>query len=108
MKHSKESGDATSQKENLSLKCFGVHVENIDGDRVRPGLLEPSTSSRTREAVSNRKCEVTALLDQQTQSMIVLFLGVGILCRGCMIIPVSVLEYSKVASNCWQRRVLVR
>jgi len=44
MKHSKESGDATSQKENLSLKYFGVHVENIDGDDVRSGLLEPAAS----------------------------------------------------------------
>ena len=58
--------------------------------------------------MSNSKFKVTGILDQTTQSMIVLFLGVGILCHACMIIPVSLLEHSKVASDCWQRRVLAR
>ena len=108
MKESQKSSDATSQIENLSLKCFGIHIEYVDGDNVRAGLLEPAASSRTGDAVSNSKVEVTGLLDQTTQSMIVLFLGVGILWHAYMIMPVSALEHSKVASNCWQRRVLAR
>ncbi|MDA9779177.1 hypothetical protein N9D38_12100 [Rubripirellula sp.] len=43
--------------------------------------------------MSNSKVVVTGGLDQTTQSMIVLFLDVGILCHACMIIPVSVLEH---------------
>ncbi len=58
--------------------------------------------------MSNSKVEVTGLLDQTTQSVIVLFLRVGILWHVFMIMPVSVLEHSKVASDCWQRRVFVR
>ena len=58
--------------------------------------------------MSNSKVEVTGLLDQTTQSVIVLFLRVGILWHVFMIMPVSVLEHSKVASDCWQRRVLAR
>ncbi|MGB0600147.1 MAG: hypothetical protein ACPGLY_26010 [Rubripirellula sp.] len=93
---------------NLPLKSFGVHIEYVDGDDVRPVLLEPAASSRTRDAVSNSKFEVTGILDQTTQSMIVLFLDVGILWHAYMIMPASALEHSKVASNCWQRRVLAR
>ena len=44
MEKSKESGHATSQKENFLLKCFGVHIEYVDGDHVRSGLLEPAAS----------------------------------------------------------------
>ena len=58
--------------------------------------------------MSNSKVEVTGILDQTTQSVIVLFLRVGILWNVFMIMPVSVLEHSKVASDCWQRRVLAR
>ncbi len=58
--------------------------------------------------MSNSKVEVTGILDQTTQSVIVLFLRVGILWNVFMIMPVSVLEHSKVASDCWQRRVFVR
>ncbi len=58
--------------------------------------------------MSNSKVEVTGILDQTTKSMVVLFLGVGILWHACMIMPESVLENSKVASDCWQRRVLAR
>ena len=58
--------------------------------------------------MSNSKVEVTGILDQTTQSVIVLFLRVGILWHVFMIMPVSVLEHSKVASDCWQRRVFVR
>ncbi len=108
MKESQKSSDATSQMENLSLKCFGVHIEYVDGDDVRAGLLEPAASCRPGDAMSNSKFEVTGLLDQTTQSMIVLFLGVGILWHASMIMPVSALEHSNVASNCCQRRVLAR
>ena len=58
--------------------------------------------------MSNSKVEVTGILDQTTLSVIVLFLRVGILWNVFMIMPVSVLEHSKVASDCWQRRVFVR
>jgi len=58
--------------------------------------------------MSNSKVKVTGILDQTTQSVIVLFLRVGILWHVFMIMPVSVLEHSKVASDCWQRRVLAR
>tara|TARA_B100000676_G_C17909471_1_gene749187 strand:- start:437 stop:613 length:177 start_codon:yes stop_codon:yes gene_type:complete len=58
--------------------------------------------------MSNSKVEVTGILDQTTQSVIVLFLRVGILWNVFMIMPVSVLEHSKVTSDCWQRRVFVR
>jgi hypothetical protein len=108
MKNSQQSGDTTSQKDDLSLKGFGVHIEYFDGDHVSLGLFEPTPSCRTRDAISNCEIKVTGRLDQTTQSMIVLFLGVGILWHACMIMPVSVRENSKVASNCWQRRVLAR
>ena len=58
--------------------------------------------------MSNSKFKVTGILDQTTQSVIVLFLRVGILWNVFMIMPVSVLEHSKVTSDCWQRRVFVR
>ena len=58
--------------------------------------------------MSNSKVEVTGILDQTTQSVIVLFLRVGILWNVFMIMPVSVLEHSKVTSDWWQRRVFVR
>jgi len=58
--------------------------------------------------MSNSKVEVTGILDQTTQSVIVLFLRLGILWNVFMIMPVSVLEHSKVTSDCWQRRVFVR
>ena len=45
--------------------------------------------------MSNSKVEVTGILDQTTQSVIVLFLGVGILWHAFMIMPVSVRENSK-------------
>ncbi len=45
--------------------------------------------------MSNSKVEVTGVLDQTTQSVIVLFLRVGILWHVFMIMPVSVLEHSK-------------
>jgi len=58
--------------------------------------------------MSSGKVEVTGILDQTTQSVIVLFLGVGILWHACMIMPVSVRENSKVASGRWQRRELAQ
>jgi hypothetical protein len=42
MKHSKDASDATSQKENFSLKCFGVHIEYVDGDHVSSRLFQPT------------------------------------------------------------------
>jgi hypothetical protein len=74
MQKSQQSGDTTSQKENLSLKCFGGHIENIDGDHVPSGLLEPAASCRSRHTMSNGEVKVTGGLDQTTKSMIVLFL----------------------------------
>jgi hypothetical protein len=44
MQKSQQSGDTTSQKENFSLKAFGVHIEYVNGDYIRPGLLEPAAS----------------------------------------------------------------
>ena len=108
MKKSQQSSETTSQKENFSLKSLGVHIEYIDGDDVCSGLFEPTPSCRTWDAMSNSKVEVTGILDQTTQSVIVLFLRVGILWHVFMIMPVSVLEHSQVASDCWQRRVFVR
>ena len=58
--------------------------------------------------MSNGEVQITGVLNQQTKSVIVLFLRVGILWNVFMIMPVSVLEHSKVASDCWQRRVFVR
>ena len=58
--------------------------------------------------MSNSKFKVTGILDQTTQSVIVLFLGVGIFWHAFMIMPVSVLENSEGALGCWQRRVFVR
>jgi hypothetical protein len=95
MKKSQQSGDTTSQKDDLSLKGFGVHIEYVDGDHVSLGLLEPTPSCRTWNAMSNSKVEVTGILDQTTQSVVVLFLGVGILWHAFMIMPVSVRENSK-------------
>ena len=99
MEQCQQSRDATSQKENFLLKCFGVHIEYVDGDHVSFGLLEPSASSRTGDAVSSSKVEVTGILDQTAKSMIVLFLGVGILWHASKIMPVSALEHSKVVSD---------
>jgi hypothetical protein len=78
MKKSKESGDTTSQKENLSLKGFGVHIEYIDGDDVCSDLLEPAASCRSRHTMSNGEVKVTGGLDQTTKSVIVLFLSSAI------------------------------
>ena len=44
--------------------------------------------------MSNSKVEVTGILDQTTQSMIVMFLRAGILWHVFMTMPVSVLEHS--------------
>ena len=51
--------------------------------------------------MSNSKVKVTGLLDQTTQSVIVLFLRVGILWHVFMIMPLSALENSEGASDCW-------
>ena len=58
--------------------------------------------------MSNSKVEVTGILDQTTQSVIVLFLGVGIFWHAFMIMPLSALENSEGALGCCQRRVFVR
>ena len=55
-----------------------------------------------------KEIKVAGRLDPLTQSVVVLFWGVGIFWHTCMIIPVSVLEHSKVASDRWQRRLLAR
>jgi len=58
--------------------------------------------------MSNGKFDFTGILDQTTQSVIVLFLGVGILWCACMTMPESVLDSTIVVSGCWQRRVLAQ
>ena len=58
--------------------------------------------------MSNGEIKITGGLNQTPKSVIVLFLDVGIFWHVFMIMPVSVLEHSKVASDCWQRRVFVR
>ena len=45
--------------------------------------------------MSNGEIKITGGLNQTTQSVIVLFLGVGILWHAFMIMPVSVRENSK-------------
>jgi hypothetical protein len=108
MKKSQQSGDTTSQKENLSLKGFGVHIEYIDGDDVCSDLPEPASSRRTRDAVSNGKVEVTGGLDQTTKSVIVLFLDAAVF-RHAENRPALICSGKvKLTSDSWQRRVLAR
>ncbi|MDA9779178.1 hypothetical protein N9D38_12105, partial [Rubripirellula sp.] len=44
MKKCHHSSKSTLQNENFSLKGLGVHIEYIEGDHVRSGLLEPAAS----------------------------------------------------------------
>jgi hypothetical protein len=75
IEQSQKSSDATSQIENFSLKCFGVHIEHVDGDQVRSGLLEPAASCRSRDVMPNSEVQITGILNQLAQSVIVMFLG---------------------------------
>ena len=79
MEERQESGHTTSRKHHLPLKLLGVHIEYVDGNDICSGLLEPFERCRSGDAMSNSKFEVTGILDQTTQSVIVLFLGANIL-----------------------------
>jgi adenylylsulfate kinase-like enzyme len=60
------------------LKSRGIHVDHVNGDNIRTRLLQPASSRGTRYAISNGEVEIASVLDEITQSVIVLFLSAGL------------------------------
>jgi hypothetical protein len=75
LKDAQQSGDSAAESQHFLLKGGRIHVEYVDGDHRCSGLLQPTSCSRTWEAVLDGKAKIASGLDQLAQPMIVLLLN---------------------------------